>query len=139
MAINFIVASGNLVADAEVKDTSNGKMCKVRLANNQGYGDHERVVYYDLLFFGKRAEGNLPSILTKGAKVTASGQHQFALRKHEDKTYYDNVIRVDEIEVSQKASSGSFDPRSTPSNAKPLPQVSSAVNVVSDMDDDIPF
>ena len=145
MAMNTIIVSGNLVADAQVIATTNGKMAKVTIANNMGWGDNEKVTFYDILIFGARAESKLPLILKKGCKVVVQGEHSFALRTVADKQYYDNTIKMTEIEVMPREPSAAFNPRTEAVSSKPLPQTSAVVDIVgssfSDLgkEGDIPF
>lgn len=75
MAINTFTASGNLGGDCTVRFTPNGKaIATFSLPVKQGYGDHEKISWVTCKIFGKKAEGNLPQHLTKGAKVTVTGQ-----------------------------------------------------------------
>jgi single-strand DNA-binding protein len=74
MAINVIVASGNIGKDAEQRWTSNGKcIASFSLPVKQGYGEHEKTSWVQCRLFGPKAE-KLPQYLTKGTKVTVTGE-----------------------------------------------------------------
>lgn len=74
MAINLFVASGNLGKDCEQRFTQNGKcVASFSLPVKQGYGEHEKVSWVNCKLFGAKAE-KLPQYLTKGTKVTVSGE-----------------------------------------------------------------
>lgn len=74
MAINVIVASGNIGKDAEQRWTPNGKcIASFSLPVKQGYGEHEKTSWVQCRLFGPKAE-KLPQYLTKGTKVTVTGE-----------------------------------------------------------------
>ncbi len=74
MAINTITASGNLGKDCEQRWTPNGKaVASFSLPVKQGYGEHEKVSWVICKMFGYKAE-KLPEYLTKGTKVTVTGE-----------------------------------------------------------------
>ncbi|WP_284309056.1 single-stranded DNA-binding protein [Proteus mirabilis] len=74
MAINTITASGNLGKDCEQRWTPNGKaVASFSLPVKQGYGEHEKISWVICKMFGSKAE-KLPEYLTKGTKVTVTGE-----------------------------------------------------------------
>ncbi|WP_368911514.1 single-stranded DNA-binding protein [Proteus vulgaris] len=74
MAINTITASGNLGKDCEQRWTPNGKaIASFSLPVKQGYGEHEKISWVICKMFGSKAE-KLPEYLTKGTKVTVTGE-----------------------------------------------------------------
>lgn len=79
MAINLIVASGNIGKDCETRSTPGGKLiASFSLPIKQGYGEHEKTSWVTCRLFGVKAE-KLPQYLTKGMKVTVTGE--FVLEK----------------------------------------------------------
>jgi len=74
--MNIFTFTGNLGRDAEVRYTQNGTaVCSFPVANTIRKGtDKEQTVWVQCALFGKRAEGKLPQYLTKGTKVSISGQ-----------------------------------------------------------------
>lgn len=104
MAINTFTASGNIGKDCEVRFTPNGKgIATFSLPVKQGYGDHEKTSWVTCKLFGKRAEGNLPQHLTKGTKVTVTGE--FVLEEWQGQDGQQNRMPV--IIVSQLDFGGS--------------------------------
>lgn len=74
MSINLIVASGNIGKDAEQRWTPNQKcIATFSLPVKQGYGDREKTSWLKCVLLGAKAE-KLPQYLTKGTKVTVSGE-----------------------------------------------------------------
>jgi single-strand DNA-binding protein len=74
--VNIFTFTGNLGRDAEVRYTQNGTaVCSFPVANTIRKGpDNEETVWVQCAIFGKRAESKLPQYLTKGTKVSISGQ-----------------------------------------------------------------
>ncbi|MGB2063587.1 MAG: single-stranded DNA-binding protein [Marinomonas gallaica] len=73
--MNLFTFSGNLGRDAEVKHLPSGStVCEFSVAVRSGYGDREKTTWVRCALFGKRAEGNLPQYLVKGAQVFCSGE-----------------------------------------------------------------
>ena len=73
--MNVFTAIGNLGKNAEVNQTQNGKSyCVFSLAIKSGYGDKQKITWARCTLWGARAEGQLPSYLTKGARVAVSGE-----------------------------------------------------------------
>jgi single-strand DNA-binding protein len=67
--------TGNLGNPAEVKVLSTGTtVCEFSVAVKSGYGDKEKTNWVRCAMFGKKAEGQLPSYLTKGTQVAVSGE-----------------------------------------------------------------
>lgn len=67
--------TGNLGKDAEVKYTAGGMaVASFSVAVKSGFGDKEKTTWVNCGMFGKRAEGQLPQYLVKGAQVAISGE-----------------------------------------------------------------
>jgi len=100
--VNIFTVSGNIGRDAEVRYTSSGTaVCNFPLANTIRKGtDKEQTVWVQCAIFGKRAEGKLPQYLTKGAKVTVSGQA--TLNEFQDKQGENRAslqVMVDDLDL----------------------------------------
>lgn len=79
--------TGNLGKDCEVAVTQGGTtICKFSVAVSSGYGDNKKTTWVNCRIFGKRAEGQLPQYLTKGAKVAVSGECELAEWQSQDGT-----------------------------------------------------
>lgn len=71
--MNTCTFCGRIVADAELKTTTNGtSVCNVRVASDTGWGDNVKTHWLDCAIFGKRGESLQPH-LTKGSPVTVVG------------------------------------------------------------------
>lgn len=73
--MNIFNCTARLGRDAEVRVTQGGlSICQFTGAVDAGYGDKKKTVWVRFSLFGKRAEGQLPSYLTKGSQVAVSGE-----------------------------------------------------------------
>jgi single-strand DNA-binding protein len=73
--MNKYIFTGNLGNNAETKQLPNGTtVCEFSAAAKSGFGDNEKTLWIKCAMFGKRAEGQLPQYLVKGAKVCISGE-----------------------------------------------------------------
>jgi single-strand DNA-binding protein len=73
--MNKYIFTGNLGNNAETKYLPNGTaVCEFSAAAKSGFGDNEKTLWIKCAMFGKRAEGQLPQYLVKGAKVCISGE-----------------------------------------------------------------
>jgi single-strand DNA-binding protein len=71
--MNSITFAGVIGNDAETKFLPDGTaICNFSVADSQG--QDKPTIWHRCGLFGKRAEGKLPSYLTKGTHVTVSGQ-----------------------------------------------------------------
>ncbi len=108
MAINTFTASGNIGGNCKVAYTQNGKaIATFSLPVKQGYGEHEKVSWVTCKLFGQRAEGQLPSYLTKGTKVTVTGE--FVLEQWQGQNGEQNkmpVIIVNQLDFTGSANNG---------------------------------
>ena len=74
MALNVFTASGNIGKDCESRVTQSGKtIASFSLPVKSGYGENEKTSWVTCKLFGVKAE-KLPQYLTKGTKVTVSGE-----------------------------------------------------------------
>ena len=73
--MNKWIFTGNLGGDSEVKYLPSGDaVCEFSVGVKSGYGDKEKTVWVKCALFGKRASGQLPQYLVKGAKVCIAGE-----------------------------------------------------------------
>lgn len=153
--MNKITATGRIVADAEVRYTSNSDaICSFRLASDVGYGERKTTNWFSCQLWGKRGEG-LADHLTKGLPVTVFGT--LTLREWENRDGVKQLspdIRVDEITLhgsrdapqrpteqqvqgqqrnNYAEATGRGQQRQTPRSTDPMS------DNLADMDDDIPF
>lgn len=127
--VNACVVSGRLTRDPEACPvTERGPSCKFSLANNQGYGDNEKVQYINVAVWGKRGETCL-EYLRKGAGVTVVGplfQRKYQTADGEDKASLD--MKGNDVVFGPKAATGDRVPDAP---SEPIPP--------ADDDSDIPF
>lgn len=104
MSINFVVISGNLTRDPELREATN-KLPVLRLGiasneyrkNGEGYDTYTN--YFDAVVFGKRAKA-LNDLLKKGAKVCVSGKlHYSSWEDDTDKRRSKVEIIASEVEL----------------------------------------
>lgn len=128
--MNLFICSGYIAKDCEVRVTPNGKsIANFSLPVRSGYGDHEKTTWVDCKLFGKRAEGKLPGMLTKGTKVTVSGEltnRQYD--KQDGSKGYSLELAINDLELMSKGSSN-----------EPQQQNATPDHQGGDFDDDIPF
>ena len=73
--MNNFNCTARLGRDAEVRVTKSGlSICQFTGAVDTGYGDKKQTTWIRFSILGKRAEGQLPSYLTKGTQVAVSGE-----------------------------------------------------------------
>ncbi|MDD5084189.1 MAG: single-stranded DNA-binding protein [Candidatus Moranbacteria bacterium] len=67
--------TGTIVRDAEVRHLSSGQsVLSVTVATNQGFKDKQTTLFIRVTLWGRRAEGQYVSFLTKGGTVFCSGE-----------------------------------------------------------------
>jgi single-strand DNA-binding protein len=142
--VNKFIFTGNLGKDAEVKVTQSGmSVCSFSVAVKSGYGDKEKTTWANCALFGKRAEGQLPQYLKKGAQVCISGQLTLDEWKGEDGTTQKSLkVNVDDLDLIGGKSDGQA---SAPAQRQPQqrvygqPAAGGSGGGVDDGLDDIPF
>jgi single-strand DNA-binding protein len=132
--MNKFIFTGNLGKDAEVKVTQSGmSVCSFSVAVKSGYGDKEKTTWANCALFGKRAEGQLPQYLKKGAQVCISGQLTLDEWKADDGTTQKSLkVSVDELDLIGGKPEGN-----APAQRQPQQQAAPATG--DDGFDDIPF
>ena len=76
--------TGRLGQDCEKRVTQGGMtIASFSVAVDYGYGDNKGTNWIRCSLFGKRAEGQLPQYLVKGAQVAISGE--LKVREYDDK------------------------------------------------------
>jgi len=72
---NVCTFSGNLGRDAERRQTNSGTaILNFSVPAKSGFGQNEKTTWINCALFGKRAEGGLCDILTKGTPVVVTGE-----------------------------------------------------------------
>jgi single-strand DNA-binding protein len=99
--MNKFIFTGNLGKDAEVKVTQSGMhVCSFSVAVKSGYGDKQKTTWANCALFGKRAEGQLPQYLTKGAQVAISGELTLDEWEGKDGTTQKSIkVNVDDLDL----------------------------------------
>jgi single-strand DNA-binding protein len=132
--MNKFIFTGNLGKDAEVKVTQSGmSVCSFSVAVKSGYGDKQKTTWANCALFGKRAEGQLPQYLKKGAQVAISGELTLDEWEGKDGTAQKSIkINVDDLDLIGGKPEGS-------APAQRQPQAPAAPAPGDDGFDDIPF
>jgi single-strand DNA-binding protein len=131
--MNKFIFTGNLGKDAEVKVTQSGmSVCSFSVAVKSGYGDKEKTTWANCALFGKRAEGQLPQYLKKGAQVAISGELTLDEWQGKDGTTQKSIkVNVDDLDLIGGVGSNTPAQRQQQAQAAPAPG--------DDGFDDIPF
>tara|TARA_R110002153_G_scaffold78418_5_gene200827 strand:+ start:777 stop:1205 length:429 start_codon:yes stop_codon:yes gene_type:complete len=142
--MNIFTFTGNLGKDCEVRSTQSGmSVCGFSVAVKAGYGDNQKTTWVACTLFGKRAEGQLPQYLTKGAQVAISGEAFMDEWQKDGVTNKMLKVNVDKLDliggVQQQA------PQQRPqAQQQPQPQADPqghpmGAHYNTDYSDDIPF
>lgn len=139
--MNLLTITGNLGRDAEVKYAASGTaICQFPVAVKSGYGDKEKTTWVQCVMFGKRAEGNLPQYLLKGAQVCLAGEMNLNEWEKQDGTKGAAVqCVVDKLDLIGGKPQGQA-PAQQPQQQRPAQQTQTQQREAFDsFDDDIPF
>ena len=104
--MNKIVVSGNLVRGSEVRivnvGDSNFPVANITVANEVGYGDKKKAIFFNCNFTGEKRIEALEKYLVKGCKVIVSGTMVIENWKDENDEYHTRpYIKVDDIEIAR--------------------------------------
>ena len=72
--MNVFTFSGNLGKDAERRSVGASTVANFSVPVKAGFGDKQTTTWINCAVWGKRAEGGLVDILTKGTPVCVSGE-----------------------------------------------------------------
>lgn len=102
--MNKIIISGNLTKDIEVRivnvGDSNFPVANITVANEVGYGDNKKAIFFNCNFTGEKRIEALEKYLVKGCKVIVSGTMVIENWKDEQDEYHTrSYIKVDDIEI----------------------------------------
>ena len=104
--MNKIVISGNLTKDIEVRivnvGDNNFPVANITVANEVGYGDKKKAIFFNCNFTGEKRIEALEKYLVKGCKVIVSGTMVIENWKDENEEYHTRpYIKVDDIEIAR--------------------------------------
>ena len=104
--MNKILISGNLTRDIEVRivnvGDSNFPVANITVANEVGYGDKKKAIFFNCNFTGEKRIEALEKYLVKGCKVIVSGTMVIENWKDENDEYHTRpYIKVDDIEIAK--------------------------------------
>ena len=104
--MNKIVVSGNLAKDIEVRivnvGDNNFPVANITVANEVGYGDKKKAIFFNCNFTGEKRIEALEKYLVKGCKVIVSGTMVIENWKDENEEYHTRpYIKVDDIETTR--------------------------------------
>ncbi len=102
--MNKIVVSGNLAKDIEVRivnvGDNNFPVANITVANEVGYGDKKKAIFFNCNFTGEKRIEALEKYLVKGCKVIVSGSMIIENWKDENDEYHTrSFIKVDDVEI----------------------------------------
>ena len=120
--MNVFTFTGNLGKDAERRSAGNSTVADFSVSVKSGFGNNEKLMWIKCAVWGKRAEGGLVDLLTKGTPVCVSGelsQREWTNQSGEIKTSLE--CRVNEVTLMGKG------------------QVKETVEPDAPLDDHIPF
>lgn len=96
MSINTWAFSGRLGRDAETRYSQSGKeVVSTAVAVDQGWGENKKTLWVDAVMFGERF-GKITQYLTKGAKVTVTGEaglNQYTAKDGSEKSSIQCIVR----------------------------------------------
>jgi single-strand DNA-binding protein len=135
--MNKFIFTGNLGKEAEVKVTQSGmSVCSFSVAVKSGYGDKQKTTWANCALFGKRAEGQLPQYLTKGAQVAISGELTLDEWEGKDGTTQKSIkVNVDDLDLIGGVGSNT----SAPAQRQPQAPAAPAPGDDDSSFDSIPF
>ena len=104
--MNKIIISGNLTKDIEVRivnvGDNNFPVANITVANEVGYGDKKKAIFFNCNFTGEKRIEALEKYLVKGCKVIVSGTMVIENWKDENEEYHTRpYIKVDDIEIAR--------------------------------------
>lgn len=103
MAINVFTASGNVGNDFDLRFTPNNKAIGTfSLPVKQGWGENEKTSWVTCKMFGERAQ-KMAQHITKGMKMTVTGEFVLEQWQHEGKDHSRPVIIVNSIDFGSPA------------------------------------
>jgi single-strand DNA-binding protein len=116
--MNIVICTARLGKDAEVRRTQSGMaVCSFTGAVDSGYGDNKKTTWVNFVLFGKRAEGNLPQYLTKGAQIAVSGE--LSMDEWEKDGQKNKMLKC---AVQSLDLIGAREERNAPAQSKPAPE-----------------
>jgi len=101
--MNVFTFSGNLGKDAERRSVGTSTVANFSVPAKAGFGDKQTTTWINCAVWGKRAEGGLVDLLTKGTPVCVSGelsQREWTNQSGEIKTSLE--CRVNEVTLMGK-------------------------------------
>ena len=104
--MNKIVISGNWAKDIEVRivnvGDNNFPVANITVANEVGYGDKKKAIFFNCNFTGEKRIEALEKYLVKGCKVIVSGSMIIENWKDENEEYHTRpYVKVDDIEIAR--------------------------------------
>tara|TARA_R110000744_G_scaffold107013_8_gene203454 strand:+ start:3656 stop:4054 length:399 start_codon:yes stop_codon:yes gene_type:complete len=120
--MNVFTFTGNLGRDAERRTLDSGtSVANFSVPAKAGFGERESTIWVKCTMWGKRAEGGLVDILTKGTPVCVSGElsmREWTNQSGEIKTSLElNVNDVTLMGKGQERDAGASEPAPTPQKA----------------------
>ncbi len=139
MSNNFSCV-GPCVRDAEVRLIPSGQaVLTVTIANNQGFGDKESVLFIRCSVWGKKAESKLIDYLKKGQQIFVSGELRQQEYVKEGVTKTSLELNCNIIDLVGKRSDDDSGSSQSARPAAARPAASQEKSRYDSFDNDIPF
>ena len=138
---NVFSFTGTVGKDAEVRYMPSGAaVLSVSVANNIGFGDKQQTMWFRVVVFGKRAEGQLQNYLKKGQQVFVSGEFKTGEYQAKDGTTKTTLeINATILDLIGKRQDGDSQPAKTYPAPSKAPTQDNSAPYEDDWSDDIPF
>ena len=134
---------GHIGRDCDVRHTNNATpVANFPLGVNVGYGQNQQTLWVDCALFGKRAEGNLPQYLVKGAAVVVDGElNQRVYQKQDGTTGAAVTLNVQGLDLAGGSQGQGQQSQPQQSQSQSAQQSTGQQQQIpaDDFDDDIPF
>ena len=137
--MNNCIFTGGITRDAELKYTNSGvAVCKFGFANTTGFGDKKRTNYFDMVLWGKRAEG-LAQHLEKGKQLIVSAEARYSTWEKDGMKHNKIDFHVDKLDF-QMGNKPDGQQSNQPQTQQQPPKVQTDNQGPPDfVDDDLPF
>ena len=127
--MKVITIFGRLTKDGEVRQTDTGKFVTFSVAVNEGYGENQTAIFFDVAYNRE----NIAPYLTKGKQVTVHGD--FKTSVYNDKTYL--KIQAYKVELGATIEGA---PKTVAEVSQQNNRMAEGQSVSDDLgDDEIPF
>jgi len=146
--MNKVILLGNLTRDPDLRDSKSGsKFCNFGIAINEKWGEKEKVIFLDVVAFGRKAE-LMEEYFKKGSRILIDGQLDYNSwetdsgdKRNKVSVILNNFSFVNENVATDKDGVGKTDskPDSKPDSKSESKDEGKSEPVDEKKSDDIPF